>query len=615
MRLNTFLCFCFLLLLSACSGLAGEPPIIATLPHPTPRAGETGYPTAPPDLASGARIFAENCTRCHGQLGDGKGELVLAGQIAEPPADFTDPLTAREQSPVQWYGTITNGRLEKLMPPWRDSLSEQARWAVALYTYTMSYQPDEIALGQTIWNTNCAECHGAAGAGDGPRATELDAPVSNLAQPETLIDRSDSVLFNIITQGKGEVMPAFGNQLDETQRWQVIAYLRTLSLANAGAIGQAVPPPPAATAEVEVAAAPLVPGRVSGRVTNGTAGGVVNPDLQVTLYIVDNQFNQQTQETTVADDGTFTFDAVPIANDYAYLVTTSYQGRTFGSRMTRGDSSSPALDIPITIYEITDDDSVITISDIATQISDLSNTLQVTQIMNFRNGSDRLYSQSGTIGGTRFASVVIPLPPGAQIQGTANETQRYTRSQDGTSLIDTRPVYPGEDHVVHITYTVPFEGKADIELPLSYGLNGPVQILLQSDRLSISSPQLAPLSPQTMGGVVFQTYGGNLALSAGANLRYSITQSAGFNTIFSGNILAYVFIGVGSLAILGAALLYFYERRFPRLSANNQQLVDVLIEQIAELDDMYQKKQINSKAYQAQRKRLKERLAKLMEKE
>ncbi len=579
-----------------------------------PGSQDVGLPVEQPDLLQGALIYAENCTRCHGEAGQGDGELVLSGQLSNPPPDFTDPITAQSQSLNDWYDVITNGRLENFMPPWGESLSEKERWAVALYTYTMSYHPDQIALGKAVWDANCAECHGAGGAGDGIRASEFDTPISDLRQPEMLVTQSDSILFELITQGNGEAMPAFGDKLDETQRWQVISYLRTLSLVNAESIGRTVIPP-AATVEVEVAAAPSIPGSINGRVSNGTQGGSITDDLSVTLYIVDSQFNQETRQTTIASDGTFVFNDVPLQNDFAYLVTTFYQDRTFGSNMVRGDTSKPVLEIPITVYDVTDDPSVIVVSDVAIQISAIADIIQITQIMNFRNTSDLLYSQNDPIDDARFASVTIPLPAGAEVQGTANELQRYTRSEDGSALIDTRPVYPNEDHIIHITYTLPFEGSADFEIPLNYALNGSVQILLESDTLSISSPQLTSLSPQTMGGTVFQSYGANLSLPAGTTVNYSVNQSsAALDTVFSSNTLAYVFIGIGSLAILGAAGLYFYERRFPKSAANNQQLMDVLIEQIAELDDMHQKKQIDPKAYQTQRKRLKDRLAAQMDK-
>jgi mono/diheme cytochrome c family protein len=603
---------CFALFLTACSGLAGEPPIVATIP---PRTERIELPSEKPDLLQGAQIFAENCTRCHGETGEGDGQIVLSGQIAEPPPDFTNPATAQEQTLNEWFGVITNGRLDKLMPPWGDSLNEQERWAVAFYTYTMGYQLNQIASGQVVWEANCVECHGTTGAGDGSRASELDISLPDFTQPTTLVGRTDRSLFDITTEGKGEVMPAFVDKLDESQRWQVISYVRTLSLVNAQVIGQIVPSP-VATPEVEIAAAHAVPGIISGRVNNGTEGGAIISELSVTLHIVDSQFNQETQSTTVGSDGTFTFTDIPIQSEFAYLVTTSYQDHTFGSTMVRGDTSKSVLELPITVYDMTDDSSVITVSDIAIQMSSVADILQITQIMNFRNTSDRFYSQNNPVDDARFGSVTIPLPPGAQVQGTANELQRYIRSEDGSALIDTRPVYPGEDHIVHLTYTLPFDGSADIEMPLNYSFDGSIQILLESDRLSITSPQLTSLSPQTMGETTFQSYGANLSLPAGSVLGYSVSQSASSTTegVFSNNLLAYAFIGIGSLAILGAAVLYFYERRFSQSKTTDQQVIDVIIEQIAELDDLHQKKQINPNAYQEQRKRLKNRLAKLMEK-
>ena len=44
---------------------------------------------APPDIAAGAQIFAQNCVRCHGAGGEGNGELVKSGQVP-PPLSFTD---------------------------------------------------------------------------------------------------------------------------------------------------------------------------------------------------------------------------------------------------------------------------------------------------------------------------------------------------------------------------------------------------------------------------------------------------------------------------------------------------------------------------------------------
>src|SRR5690606_38845473 len=106
------------LLLTACGGLAGNPEIVATLPPPTQAIRDEGFPQPPPDLANGARIYAENCTRCHGVDGSGSGELVLAGEVGDP-GSFLDPANVREYTPREWFDIITHGRIEQLMPPWR----------------------------------------------------------------------------------------------------------------------------------------------------------------------------------------------------------------------------------------------------------------------------------------------------------------------------------------------------------------------------------------------------------------------------------------------------------------------------------------------------------------
>ena len=76
--------------LTACSGLAGEPQVLATL---------TPVPRAPADLASGARIFAARCSSCHGSSGAGDGELALSGAIPAP-GNFTQPEAARATIPA-----------------------------------------------------------------------------------------------------------------------------------------------------------------------------------------------------------------------------------------------------------------------------------------------------------------------------------------------------------------------------------------------------------------------------------------------------------------------------------------------------------------------------------
>lgn len=223
------------LILAACTNLSGEPRIVSTIPPATPAPPtqtpppEVGFPLTTPDLANGARIYADNCAACHGAAGRGDGPVARETQ-GMIPGDFTDPASARLQTPHEWYRTITRGRIENLMPPWLNALTEQERWDVALYTYTLHYQPAALEIGERIYQ-DCAECHGQEGRGDGPQAEEIEQGVKNLSDSVEMITLSDESMFKMVTQGFEDIMPSYA-ELSEDERWAVVAHARTLSLMN-----------------------------------------------------------------------------------------------------------------------------------------------------------------------------------------------------------------------------------------------------------------------------------------------------------------------------------------------------------------------------------------------
>jgi hypothetical protein len=436
--------------------------------------------------------------------------------------------------------------------------------------------------------------------------------MNDLTRPDALIATSDAAIFDTVTQGRGDAMPAFADTLNETDRWAVTAYARTLSLENTDFSGQ---PAPASTAEVEVAAAPEVLGMVSGQVTNLSAGGEMPAGLVVTLHILDSRGNEETRDAVIGAGGNFSFPDIPIRHDRGYMVTAPYQDRLFGSNLVQGAIAGSTLDLSFPIYERTDDRSVIKIDNLMVQVTRAANTLEITQIMNYSNTSDRVYSLDEQVSDGRYASVVVPLPLGAQILSYADDPQRYVFAENLTAVIDTRPVMPGANHVVHILYSVPFQDEMMVDLPLEYDLAGTVQLLAEPDNVRVSSEQLPPLGTQTMAGNVYEIHGATRSLPAGDAVRFSVNAvTAGdLNGILaSSNLLPFILITIGSLSLLVAAALYYFGRRIPATTASNKQLSEILIEQIAELDELHEQGQIDPTAYQEQRNRLKARLAKLI---
>ena len=105
-----------------------------------------------------------------------------------------------------------------------------ARLAV---TYEVSQAPvitPDPTRGAPLYAQHCSVCHGDAGAGDGPAGIGLEPPPSNLRDATRLDRLSLYDLYNTLGLGiAGTDMPAFADQLDDRQRWDVATYIASFS--------------------------------------------------------------------------------------------------------------------------------------------------------------------------------------------------------------------------------------------------------------------------------------------------------------------------------------------------------------------------------------------------
>src|SRR5690606_20230645 len=523
--------------------------------------------------------------RCHGTEGRGDGPLIGEGpnMIANRPRDFTDPTTTQEQTPLEWFTIITEGQLDRLMPPWKDALSESERWAVALYTYTLHYTPEQLEAGQALWEA---------------QGQTLD----NLPPQERQVNLTDSALV-------AEMLP--DATLSPEEQAALAAFLRAQTVENANFSAIGVVTTPEAEATQVVASSATI--NITGQVTNGTAGGVVPEGMTVTLHAFDPQFAETTTDTTLNEDGTFVFENVEIRSGWTYVATVTYQDRIFGREIIPGDPDLDALDLPITLYELTSDSSVIRIEGMVTQISAFENSLEIAQVISFANVSDRLYSTDEVFGEAQFGSVRVVLPPGAQILSVPDAQQRYVISSDGSTVIDTAPVLPGDGHIIHVIYSLPYNGDLTLEQPILYDVVGEVRFLTSPDSLTVGGDQVVPTGPQALGNNTYQSYAVSTSLQAGDTLRIQLRGGLGEEMGGSGiNLLSIIMVVVGVGVLILSFILFQRERRRPKASP---QLMDALILQIAELDAQHEAGEIADDVYQSRRAALKARLAEIMDKQ
>jgi copper transport protein len=89
---------------------------------------------------------------------------------------------------------------------------------------------ESVAAGQALYTVNCAPCHGQSGKGDGPVGLVMNPRPADLTQHAIPGVHTDAQLFEWITNGfPGSQMPAFRSKLSDTDRWNLVNFIRTFA--------------------------------------------------------------------------------------------------------------------------------------------------------------------------------------------------------------------------------------------------------------------------------------------------------------------------------------------------------------------------------------------------
>lgn len=88
--------------------------------------------------------------------------------------------------------------------------------------------PESIAAGKRAYTQLCANCHGAAGKGDGAGAAAGVQP-PDLTDATWDYGSSDGEIFAVIHDGTSTDMGAYGERLKDADIWNVVNYVRTLA--------------------------------------------------------------------------------------------------------------------------------------------------------------------------------------------------------------------------------------------------------------------------------------------------------------------------------------------------------------------------------------------------
>jgi len=114
------------------------------------------------------------------------------------------------------------------VPPEQIARSARRIGRELLAAYPVPLAPSaapDVARGAALYRENCASCHGAAGAGNGPLARGMEPPPIDFTDRARASERSPFALYQVIEQGlEGTAMPGFA-QLSAEDRWALAFHI------------------------------------------------------------------------------------------------------------------------------------------------------------------------------------------------------------------------------------------------------------------------------------------------------------------------------------------------------------------------------------------------------
>ena len=591
--------------LTACSLAAPAPVSTAPVNRPTQAANQEPLqlPTRRPNAADGAELYAQKCSACHGDQGRGDGARAaqIQTQNGSPVANLTADTIARARTPEQWYAIVTNGRLDKLMPPFAGSLTVDQRWDVIVYGWTLSAPPAQIAQGKQVYATQCVQCHGEKGKGDGPDAKGNLPDFTNFS---TIVSVASGKWDQALSTSH---LPSFAGTLSVADQRAAIDYVRsfaydyptTTTLPTPAATGSVV------TSTTSLTGTPPVPGTIDGYIVNGTAGAATPGNLPITFYVFPGGTGNTVVTQTLQSDaqGRFVVDNVQASHGDLVAAGTTYKDLQFHSEVVPY-AAQISLTLPITVYESTTDASKIQIDTLHIVVMPDANGLQVSEIYVLSNSGDR------SVAGMGQPIMHLGLPAGAQnFSSDPNSMQPNTLvpNGDGLDYYDVVPVGAGSTQII-FQYSLPKTSVA-LDRPIFQKVSV-VNLLLGGDsaQVSVSSPQLTVAGPQSIQGQTYQLYqGANLA--PGQTLSINIGSAAGAGP--SWPVMAGIVLVV--IGVVGLAVWLRSRRKLAGATLDPGDEREALLDQIAALDDDFEAGQIDKIDYNAKRARLKAKLLKLMQ--
>ncbi len=363
---------------------------------------------------------------------------------------------------------------------------------------------------------------------------------------------------------------------------------------------------------------------VTGQVVNATADSTVPAELPVALHIFSGMEETGTYTTTLSADNTFHFDGLTPEDGDIFVARVVYEDVTYASEFVTFESGQQEIDLPVTIYESTDDPAAIQIAQGHLFIEGIGNDTRMGDLINvgeyylLGNTGDRTYLGVEDAETGQQSTLNFGLPDGAEGLrfDDPSPEERFLERENG--FADTAPIPPGNATTeVLFSYQLLYREGMQVERTFEAPVAS-VVILLSAEGLALEGAGIIPggTMDTQMGAAQSYTAG---PLAAGETLAFSlVVQSQSSQSLMpavpSGapqtrNPARESSVGLVALAIAVAIVYWMWQTpsRTP-LPARARPLV----ENIAALDADFEAGQVKEGAYRKKRRSLKRQVRALL---
>ncbi len=555
----------------------------------------------------GERIFLEHCTQCHGP--EGRGDGPMSAEVPVPIADFTDPTFVDTRSPQYLHEVITEGRMQNLMPPWGEALSDDEIWDAAAYIWSLHLTAADLAGGTAAYEQGCVECHASDGAG-----VEQTPPVPDLSDTQWLA-LNQTELLAAVTSDPHPAVETLSDSEIELATEIARDFSLGFGLAATNVNGE---------------------GTVDVVVINETTGDMIG-GLPVRLYTFEGDSFVSTQTVETNADGLARFEALPTGTSWVYVTEVLYNDTPFGSDMQQFADQSTALEIALPVYEGGGSVSDISV-DRAHWVVNLNDPqiVDVGEIYILTNAGNQVFDGEESADGIRRV-IFLTVPENAINVGVEGADLGDRFLVEDNAVIDTMPMAPGQRQIL-IRYSLLVE---DEQVELSHSIDYPIShlnLLAPDVGLEIEAPDWDEGEAMGAQDGSYRNFtrsnveAGEESVAVLSNINTDTMPQAPVERAPEGREIVdreakpgisgqpyfpYLLIGFALVVLIVGTILVV--RRQHKTDQDSPQVQESqresLIQQLAELDDDFEAGELSQSDYESERRILKAQLISLMREE